>query len=327
MKRDSSIKNAEWDRAERLRKRSWIQKHQDRQKTFQWRKFLSNSKNKLLLIPLRIVRRNTEKLAGNKIFVTAEDRCYEVSSIGTTTRKLRSTQEKADTRVLLRELFFWIKPRFDKRVSFRRTSLVSTNESRFDERVSFRRTSLYSRTNESLFSNKRVSLKIVYRVTHKSWRLKTSCFPEPVSDPEPLDKRFPTRLVCQNETCWITHGFWETTRFLIVRIHESLDKRFSTRLVCSRIETRLVCRNEVKRQASTWRQKGVQPETRGHEQVLAEFRSIDSLRKCFIWAPKRICCTLIFKQVELQEMKKTWNCWCRCLTEAGSILLRANSKT
>ena len=36
----------------------------------------------------------------------------------------------------------------------------------------------------------------------------------------------------------ITHGFWETTRFLIVTIYMSLDKRFSTRLVCSRIETR-----------------------------------------------------------------------------------------
>ena len=43
------------------------------------------------------------------------------------------------------------------------------------------------------------------------------------------------------ETFWITHGFWETTRFLIVTIYESLDKRFSMRLVCSRIETRLVC--------------------------------------------------------------------------------------
>ena len=66
------------------------------------------------------------------------------------------------------------------------------------------------------------------------------------------------------ETFWITHGFWETTRFLIVTIYESLDKRFSmrivcpridtrlvcsrieTRLVCSRIETRLVCRNETR---------------------------------------------------------------------------------
>ena len=53
-----------------------------------------------------------------------------------TTRKLRSTQEEANTRVLLRVAIFWIKPRFDEQVSFRRTSLVSTNESRFDKRVS-----------------------------------------------------------------------------------------------------------------------------------------------------------------------------------------------
>ena len=31
VKRDSLVKNAERDRAERLRKRSWIQKHQGRQ--------------------------------------------------------------------------------------------------------------------------------------------------------------------------------------------------------------------------------------------------------------------------------------------------------
>ncbi|RMX58661.1 hypothetical protein pdam_00021421, partial [Pocillopora damicornis] len=115
-------------------------------KIYQWRKFLSNSKNKLLLIPLRI------RLAGKKIFVTAEDRCYEVSSIGTTTRKLRSTQEEADTRVLLHAAFFLIKPRFDKRVSFRRTSLVLTNESRLDSRTNESR--LDSRTNESRLNSR-----------------------------------------------------------------------------------------------------------------------------------------------------------------------------
>ena len=44
----------------------------------------------------------------------------------------------------------------------------------------------------------------------------------------------------QRESCWtsrITHGFWETTLFLIVTINESLDKWFSTRFVCLRIET------------------------------------------------------------------------------------------
>ena len=43
-----------------------------------------------------------ERLAQEAIFVTAEDHCYEVSSIGATTKEeLRSTQEESDTRVLL----------------------------------------------------------------------------------------------------------------------------------------------------------------------------------------------------------------------------------
>ena len=46
--------------------------------------------------------RHRERLAGRTIFVTTEDHCYEVSSIGMTTRKeLRSTQEEADTRMFL----------------------------------------------------------------------------------------------------------------------------------------------------------------------------------------------------------------------------------
>ena len=131
-------------------------------KTFQWRKFLSNSKNKLLLIPLRIVRKwDTQRLAGKKIFVTAEDRCYEVSSIGTTTRKLRSTQEEADTRVLLHAAFFLIKPRFDKRVSFRRTSLILTNESRLDSRTNESR--IDSRTNESRIDSRTHESRIDFR--------------------------------------------------------------------------------------------------------------------------------------------------------------------
>ena len=46
-----------------------------------------------------------------------------------------------------------------------------------------------------------------------------------------------SKIYTEFKQCWITHGFWETTRFLIVTIYESLDKRFTTRLVCSRIET------------------------------------------------------------------------------------------
>ena len=67
--------------------------------------------------------------------------------------------------------------RFDKRVSFRLTSLVSTNESRFDERVSFRQTSLYSRTNESRWKS-----FIEWLINRDD--LKSSSFPETVSDPE-----------------------------------------------------------------------------------------------------------------------------------------------
>ena len=50
----------------------------------QWRKFLSNSKNKSLLIKFVAEEwqneRHRERLAGKTIFVTTEDDCYEVSS-------------------------------------------------------------------------------------------------------------------------------------------------------------------------------------------------------------------------------------------------------
>ena len=79
-------------------------------------------------------------------------------------------------------------PTFAERISFRQTSLVSSNESRFVKWVSFRQMSLVV-SNESRFVkraslwlvsillNKRVSLKIVYRVTYKSWRFKIEGFP------------------------------------------------------------------------------------------------------------------------------------------------------
>ena len=66
-------------------------------KIHQWRKFLSNSKDKSLLIKSIAEEwqneRHRERLAGKAIFVTTEDHCYEVFSIGMTTRgELRSTQ-------------------------------------------------------------------------------------------------------------------------------------------------------------------------------------------------------------------------------------------
>ena len=73
-------------------------------KIHQWRKFLSNSKNKSLLIKFIAEEwqneRHRERLAGKTIFATTEDYCYKVPSIGMTTRKeVGSTQEEADTSV------------------------------------------------------------------------------------------------------------------------------------------------------------------------------------------------------------------------------------
>ena len=46
--------------------------------------------------------RGTESFAGKTIFLTTEDYCYELSSIGVTAREeLRSTHEEAGTRVFL----------------------------------------------------------------------------------------------------------------------------------------------------------------------------------------------------------------------------------
>ena len=75
-------------------------------KIHQWRKFLSNCKDKSLLIKFIAEEwqneRHRERLAGKTIFVATEDHCYEVSSIGMKTREeLRSTQEEADNRVFL----------------------------------------------------------------------------------------------------------------------------------------------------------------------------------------------------------------------------------
>ena len=103
--RDNSIKNPERE------KRGSENGHEFRNikadhKIHQWRKFLSNSKNKSLLIKFIAEEwqneRHRERIVGKTIFVTTEDYCYEISSIGVTTREeLRSTQEEADTRVFL----------------------------------------------------------------------------------------------------------------------------------------------------------------------------------------------------------------------------------
>ena len=103
--RDNSIKNPE------TAKRGSENGHEFRNmKTdhniHQWWKFLSNSKDKSLVIKFIVEEcqneRHREKLAGKTIFVTTEDYCNEDSSIGMTIRQgLRSTQEEANTRVFL----------------------------------------------------------------------------------------------------------------------------------------------------------------------------------------------------------------------------------
>jgi len=72
----------------------------------QWRTFLPNSKNKSLLRKFISEKwqneRHRERFAGKTIFVTTEDYCYELSSIGVTVREeLRSTHEEAGIRVFL----------------------------------------------------------------------------------------------------------------------------------------------------------------------------------------------------------------------------------
>ena len=103
--RDDSIKNAEREKRGSERGHEFRNIKADH-KIHQWRKFLSNSKNKSLLIKFISEEwqneRCRERLAVKTIFVTTEDHCYEISSVGATTvDELRSTQEEADTRMLL----------------------------------------------------------------------------------------------------------------------------------------------------------------------------------------------------------------------------------
>ena len=72
----------------------------------QWRRFLSNLENKQQLIHLIVndwrKERCSVKLAGKKLYARAGEKCYEISSDGSVLcEELRSTQEEADTRLLL----------------------------------------------------------------------------------------------------------------------------------------------------------------------------------------------------------------------------------
>ena len=72
----------------------------------QWRRFLSNLENKQQLIHLIVndwqKQRCSVKLAGKKLYATAGEECYEISSNGSVLcEELRSTEEEVDTRLLL----------------------------------------------------------------------------------------------------------------------------------------------------------------------------------------------------------------------------------
>lgn len=103
--KEESIKNAE--REKRGSESGHVFKNiKADHKIHQWRKFLSNSKNKSQLIKFISdewqKERYRERLADKTIFVTSEDHCYEISSGRAAAREdLKSTQEEADTRVLL----------------------------------------------------------------------------------------------------------------------------------------------------------------------------------------------------------------------------------
>ena len=103
--REESIKNAERE------KRGSSTGHEFRSikadhRIHQWRKFLTSSSNKTQLIQLLSEEwrkeRYRDKLTGKKLFVTANNLCFEISSGGSRIREdLKSTQEEADTRMLL----------------------------------------------------------------------------------------------------------------------------------------------------------------------------------------------------------------------------------
>ena len=72
----------------------------------QWKKFLSNSENKTSLIIFLIeqwkLAKNRAKLQGKALYVTCGEICYKLTKdVWEEIEPLRSTQEEADTRLLL----------------------------------------------------------------------------------------------------------------------------------------------------------------------------------------------------------------------------------
>ena len=71
-----------------------------------WRQFLSNTENKQRLIHFIVNEWRNEcysvKLAGKNLYATVAEECYKITSDGSELfEELESTQEEADTRLLL----------------------------------------------------------------------------------------------------------------------------------------------------------------------------------------------------------------------------------
>ena len=103
---ENSIKNAEREKRGSDQTGNEFRNIRPEHKLLQWRTFLSNPTNKKHFIAFIAEQwqkdRYVAKLSGKTLFVTTEDQCYQVSQGSVITREdLRSTQEEADTRILL----------------------------------------------------------------------------------------------------------------------------------------------------------------------------------------------------------------------------------
>ena len=103
--RELSIKNAEREKRGMAIDNEY-RCIQPEHRVHRWRDFLSNLKNKQQLIHFVVnewrKERCSAKVVGKKLYVTAGEECYEVSAEGSILcEELRSTQEEADTRILL----------------------------------------------------------------------------------------------------------------------------------------------------------------------------------------------------------------------------------
>ena len=102
--RKISVKNAEREKRGAAKGNEYRSIRPDH-RVQQWRRFLSNPENKQQLVHSIVnewrKERCSVKLAGKRLYATAGEECYEISSDGSVLcAELRSTQEEADTRLL-----------------------------------------------------------------------------------------------------------------------------------------------------------------------------------------------------------------------------------